>query len=150
MDKLLPTNSYKVIRRRCLGFKSEKPGIELTTPGLQGEEVIKSLGLIKIHGVRGGLVVGSRTPERDVGGSNLHPPCCVLEQRHIYSPKSTGNTQEAVAPSRHDRIIVYWDVISLNKTKLFKNTKVIKKIQKAQNTTKAPTETILKSDLYTL
>ena len=22
--------------------------------------------------------------------------------RHIYSPKSTGNTQEAVAPSRHD------------------------------------------------
>ena len=22
--------------------------------------------------------------------------------RHIYSPKSTGNTQEAVAPSQHD------------------------------------------------
>ena len=25
-----------------------------------------------------------------------------LEQRHIYSPKSTGNIQEAVAPSRPD------------------------------------------------
>ena len=27
-----------------------------------------------------------------------------------YSPKSTGNTQEAVAPSRHDWTIVDWDV----------------------------------------
>ena len=32
----------------------------------------------------------------------LPQPCCVLEQKHIYSPKSTGNTQEVVAPSRHD------------------------------------------------
>ena len=37
----------------------------------------------------------------------LPPPGCVLEQRHIYSAKSTGNTKEAVAPSRHDRKIVY-------------------------------------------
>ena len=36
------------------------------------------------------------------GGQYLPPPCCVLEQRHIYSPKSNGNTQKAVAPSRHD------------------------------------------------
>ena len=28
--------------------------------------------------------------------------CCVLEQRHSYSPKSTGNTQEVVALSQHD------------------------------------------------
>ena len=52
------------------------------------------------HGEGGGLVVEPRTPEREVGGSML--PCCVLEQRHIYSPISTSNTQEAVAPSRHD------------------------------------------------
>ena len=32
----------------------------------------------------------------------LRPSCCVLEQRHIYSPKSTGNTQEAMARSKHD------------------------------------------------
>ena len=40
----------------------------------------------------------------------LPPPCYVLEQRHIYSPKFTGNTQEAVAPSRHDWKIVDWGV----------------------------------------
>ena len=28
---------------------------------------------------------------------DLPSPCCILERRHIYSPKSTGNTQEAVA-----------------------------------------------------
>ena len=44
-----------------------------------------------------------RTPEREVGGSiPILPLCCVFEQRHICSPKSTGNTQEVVAPSRHD------------------------------------------------
>ena len=48
----------------------------------------------------GGLVVERRTPEREVGVRYLPPPCCVLEQRHIYFPKSTGNnTQEAVALS---------------------------------------------------
>ena len=31
-----------------------------------------------------------------------------LSKTHL-PPKSTGNTQEAVAPSRHDRKIVYWD-----------------------------------------
>ena len=31
--------------------------------------------------------------------SSLGLPCCILE--HL-PPKSTGNTQEAVAPSRHD------------------------------------------------
>ena len=34
------------------------------------------------------------------GGVRYLPlPCCVLEQRHIYSPKSTGNTKEAVTLS---------------------------------------------------
>ena len=32
---------------------------------------------------------------------NLPVPCCVLEQDTLL-PESTGNTQEAVAPSRHD------------------------------------------------
>ena len=30
--------------------------------------------------------------------------------RYIFIPKSTGNTQEAVAPSRHDSKNVDWDV----------------------------------------
>ena len=47
-------------------------------------------------------MVESLTPEGEVGVRYLPPPCCVLEQRQIYSPKSTGNTREAVAPSRHD------------------------------------------------
>ena len=45
-------------------------------------------------------MVESLTPEREVGGSI--PTSAVLCQRHIYSLKSTGNTQEAVAPSQHD------------------------------------------------
>ena len=31
----------------------------------------------------------------------LGSPCCVIEQVK-FTPKSTGNTQEAVAPSQHD------------------------------------------------
>ena len=51
---------------------------------------------------RGGSVVEHQTPEREVqGDQNLAPPCCVLEQDTLPS-KSTGNTQEAVAPSRPD------------------------------------------------
>ena len=34
---------------------------------------------------------------------------------HIYSPKRTGNTHEAVAPSRHDSKIV--GMLKVNKTK---------------------------------
>ena len=44
------------------------------------------------YGERGGLLVESLTPEREVGGLYLSAQCCVLEQRHIYSLKSTGNT----------------------------------------------------------
>ena len=57
--------------------------------------------LAKLVNIQGfiGLVVETRTPGREVGGSIPTSPCCVLEQRHIYSPKSTGNTQEVVAPS---------------------------------------------------
>ena len=48
-------------------------------------------------------MVERRTPEREVGGSILTEVAvlCPLA-RYIYLPKSTGNTQEAVAPSRHD------------------------------------------------
>ena len=44
-----------------------------------------------------------RTPDSEVGGSSPTrvKPCCVLEQG-AFTPKSTGNTQEAVAPSQHD------------------------------------------------
>ena len=53
----------------------------------------------------------SRTPEREVWGSiltrvaELHPWA-----RYIYLPKSTGNTQKAVAPSRYDWKFVEWDI----------------------------------------
>ena len=40
----------------------------------------------------------------------LPPPCCVVEQRHIYSPESTGNTQEGVTLSQYDGKIVDWDI----------------------------------------
>ena len=46
-------------------------------------------------------MVERRTPEREVGVRNLSPPCCVLEQDTLL-PERTGNSQEAVAPSRHD------------------------------------------------
>ena len=39
------------------------------------------------------------TPEQEVGGRNLPPSCCVHD---TLLPKSTDNTQEAVAPSRYD------------------------------------------------
>ena len=35
------------------------------------------------------------------GFQNLPAPCCVLDQDTLL-PESTGNTQEAVAMSRHD------------------------------------------------
>ena len=44
-----------------------------------------------------------RTLDPEVGGSSPTrvKPCCVLEQG-AFTPQSTGNTQEAVAPSQHD------------------------------------------------
>ena len=49
---------------------------------------------------RGGLVVGRRTPEPEVGGSILTRVAVLYPSaRFIYLPKSNGNTQEAVAPS---------------------------------------------------
>ena len=40
-----------------------------------------------------------------------------LSKTHLLL-KSTGNTQEAMVPSRHDWKIIYWDVkLKLNKTK---------------------------------
>ena len=56
-------------------------------------------------------MVEGRTPEREVGGFDPHSGLRVVSLSKIhYLQKSTGNTQKAVAPSRHDRKIVYWDV----------------------------------------
>ena len=47
--------------------------------------------------------LGPRTPEREVGGSILTQVVVLCPwARHSLLPKSTGNTQEAVAPSRRD------------------------------------------------
>ena len=46
-------------------------------------------------------MVERRTPELEVRGSKFTSPCCVLEQDTLF-PEITGNTQEALAPSRHD------------------------------------------------
>ena len=54
-------------------------------------------------------MVEHRTPEREVGGSRPTYAVVVLEQDRLL-PGSTGNTQEAVAPSRHDLKVVDWDV----------------------------------------
>ena len=58
---------------------------------------------------RGGSAVAwwltTQTPDPEVGGSRPTrvKPCCVLEQGKAHLlPKSTGNTQEVVAPSHHD------------------------------------------------
>ena len=45
-------------------------------------------------------MVERRTPEREVGGSILTRVAVLCPGvRYIYFPKSTGNTQEMVAPS---------------------------------------------------
>ena len=46
-------------------------------------------------------MVDSRTPEQEVRDLNLPPPCCVFEKDTLL-PESTGDTPEAMAPSRHD------------------------------------------------
>ena len=62
------------------------------------------------YGERGGSVVECRTPEREVRGSR--PTAAVLcpWARHFTPRKYWLITQEAMAPSRHDWKIVYWDV----------------------------------------
>ena len=54
---------------------------------------------------RGGAVtwlLTPQTPDPEVGvRALLGSPCCVLKQ-DIFTKKSTGNTQEAVAPSQQD------------------------------------------------
>ena len=51
-----------------------------------------------------------QTPDPEVGGSSPTEIVVLCPwARHIY-PQYTGNTQEAVAPSQYDRIIVYRDV----------------------------------------
>ena len=46
-------------------------------------------------------MVERRTPKREVPGSNPRPPFSVLEQ-DIKLPLVLVNTQETVAPSKHD------------------------------------------------
>ena len=48
-------------------------------------------------------MVQRRTPEREVGGFDPHSGRRVVSLSKIHlHPKNTGNTQEMVAPSRHD------------------------------------------------
>ena len=48
-------------------------------------------------------MVERRAPEREVGGLILTQVAVLFPlARYIYLPKSTGITQEAVAPSRHN------------------------------------------------
>ena len=67
-------------------------------------------GVTESMGERGGSVVECRTPEREVRGSR--PTAAVLcpWARHFTPRKNWLNTQEAMAPSRHDWKIVDWDV----------------------------------------
>ena len=63
--------------------------------------VVHNMCLLKVKGERGCSVVERLTPKREVGVRILPPSYCVIEQDTLL-PQSTGNTQEAVAPSRHD------------------------------------------------
>ena len=52
---------------------------------------------------RGGLVVQRQTSKQEVRGSILTQVTMLYPRaRYTYLPKSTGNTQEVVALSRHD------------------------------------------------
>ena len=46
-------------------------------------------------------MVERRDSGAKLGVRNLPPPYCVIEQDTLL-PENTGNTQKAVAPSRHD------------------------------------------------
>ena len=64
---------------------------------------------------RGGLVFNTSDPGSRGRGFEPHSGRRVVSLSKTYlppapSPKSTGNTQEAVAPSQHDRKIVNRDV----------------------------------------
>ena len=52
-----------------------------------------------IKGVRGGLVVEGRTPEREVKGL-IFIRVVSLSKKHL--PPKSGNTKEVVATPRHD------------------------------------------------
>ena len=67
-------------------------------------------GHLNTQGERGGSVVESRTPEREVGGSRPTAAVMCPWARHFTPRKYWLITQEAVAPSRHDWKIVDWDV----------------------------------------
>ena len=73
-------------------------------------------------GRRGGLLVERQTPEREVGFDPHSGHSLVSLSKIHLLPKSTGNTQEAVAQSRHDRKIVYSDV-KQKRNKLINETK---------------------------
>ena len=48
-------------------------------------------------------MVERQTPKQEVGGFDPHSGHHVVSLSKIHlPPKSTGNTQEVVAPSRHD------------------------------------------------
>ena len=54
-----------------------------------------------LRGARWLIGRASDSGARGWGVRNLPQPCCVLEQDTLL-PESTGHTQEAVAPSRHE------------------------------------------------
>ena len=65
------------------------------------------------------------TPDPEVGGSSPTrvKPCCALEQGTFTPQKSTGNTQEVMALSQHDRKIVNRDVKNQSTLKTTKHVK---------------------------
>ena len=64
-------------------------------------------------------MVKRRTPEREVGFRDLHPPCCVLEQDTLL-PESTGITEEVgwLRPELTERLMT--GTSSLNTIKIQK------------------------------
>ena len=73
---------------------------------------ICSLCILTICNFKGARWPSDRVSDSGARGRGSMPISAVLcpWAKHIYSPKSNDNTQEAVDPSRHDWKIVEWDV----------------------------------------
>ena len=80
---------------------------------LNSIKVQSDLSLILVYAGREARWPSGRASDSRARGRGFDPHSCrrvvSLSKIHL-PPKRTGNTQEGVAQSQHDRKIVYWDI----------------------------------------
>ena len=80
---------------------------------LNSIKVQSDLSVILVYAGREARWPSGRASDSRARGRGFDPHSCrrgvSLSKIHL-PPKRTGNTQEAVAPSQHDRNFFYWDV----------------------------------------